>query len=214
MAFWHDPAYSAFWLGVARGELATWIQLTPYVYAILEAVHLVGVTFFFGSIFVLDLRLLGLMPQIAPESASRFLLSVSAPAFALIVASGILLFIPSADRHAESMVFFVKCAAIAAGGGNALAFHRMARRPAGVWGDAVRARRPARLTAIVSMTVWIGVIVLGRAMGYERRKPPEVDLDALPVFGAVLAENPIVAEPLPSFRPDGAVASGGILGAD
>src|SRR5690606_19699138 len=123
MAFWHNPAYSAFWLEVARGELATWIQLTPYVYAVLEGIHLIGVTFFFGSIFTLDLRLLGFMRQVAPESASRFLLSVSAPAFALIMASGILLFIPSADRHAESTMFFVKCAAIVAGGGNALAFH-------------------------------------------------------------------------------------------
>lgn len=211
MTFWNDPAYTAFWLEVARSDLATWIQLTPYVYAVLEAVHLVGVTFFFGAIFVLDLRLLGSMPRIVPASASRFLLTIAAPAFALIGASGILLFVPSADRHAESTVFFVKCAAIVVGGGNALAFHLLARSRANAFGDAAR---PARLTAIVSLMVWVSVIVLGRAMGYERRRPPEVDIDALPVLGAVLRDIRSSSEPLRSAEHDAALASDRSLGAD
>lgn len=186
MAFWQSSAYAAFWLDVARGDLATWVQLTPYVYAVFEGVHLVGVTFFFGAIFLLDLRLLGLMPQLLTEPASRFFLSIAMPAFVLVVVSGVLLFIPSADRYAASVVFFVKAAAIAAGGINALAFQAVVKRRASVWGEAAPRRRLARVTAVVSLTVWISVIVLGRGMGYERRKPPEVDLDALPVFGAVL----------------------------
>jgi len=56
MSFWHDPTYAEFWLGIARGDLATWIQLTPYVYATFEGIHLVGVAFFFGSIFSMILK--------------------------------------------------------------------------------------------------------------------------------------------------------------
>ena len=52
----------SFWQELARGDLATWIQLTPYAYATLEGIHLIGVAVFFGSVFLLDLRLLGLMP--------------------------------------------------------------------------------------------------------------------------------------------------------
>ena len=181
-AFWHDWTHAAFWLALARSDLATWIQLTPYVYATFEGLHLVGVAFFFGSIFLLDLRLLGFMPRLLAGPAGRFLLRVSVPAFALVAVSGALLFVPSADRYAASTVFAVKMGAIAAGGCNALAFHVTAWQRVGAWGAAARTPRAARATALVSVLVWIGVLALGRSMGYERREAPEVDVESLPVL--------------------------------
>jgi hypothetical protein len=138
--------------------------LTPYAYATLEGVHLVGVALFFGSIFLLDLRLLGLMPQVVAGSADRFLLRISLPAFALLAASGLLLFIPSADRYAASPVFLVKMGAIVLGGLNALVLHIASRQ---------------RLAASASILLWIAVISLGRAMGYEPREAPAVELDPI-----------------------------------
>jgi len=181
MSFWEDPTYAEFWLEIARGDLATWIQLTPYVYAVLEGIHLVGVAFFFGSIFLLDLRLLGVTPQLLAAPADRFLLRIAGPAFVLLAVSGTFLFVPSADRYAASPVFFLKLGAIAAGGLNALAFHLAARRSVDAWSR----RRPpwtVRGTAIVSVVVWVAVIALGRGMGYESRQPPAADLDAFPAF--------------------------------
>ena len=175
-----DSAYAAFWMDVARGDLATWIQLTPYAYATLEGVHLVGVAFFFGAIVLLDLRLLGLMPELLAGTAGRFLLRICIPAFALLLLSGALLFVPSADRYAQSPVFFAKLAAIAAGGVNALAFHLAAWRRIDAADRGTRTPWTARATAVVSMLVWISVIALGRSMGYERRDPPPSDLDILP----------------------------------
>jgi hypothetical protein len=134
--------------------------LTPYVYATLEGLHLVGVAFFFGSIFLLDLRLLGLMPQIPHRSIGRFLLGICVPAFMLLAVSGIFLFIPSADRYAASPVFLVKMGVIVLGGVNALALHISSRQ---------------RLAAAVSVLLWIVVIALGRAMGYEPRQAPDVE---------------------------------------
>lgn len=180
MAFWHDLAHAPFWLELARGDLATWIQLTPYVYAAIEGVHLVGVAFFFGPIFLLDLRLLGLLPGLAVGPTSRFLLRITGSAFAVVAASGILLFIPSADRYAESTVFFIKMTSIAIGGVNALALHIASRQRGDVRREARRSPWIAHTAAIVSMLVWINVIVLGRWLGYELREPPEMDLDALP----------------------------------
>jgi hypothetical protein len=183
--FWQNPSYAAFWLEVARGDLATWIQLTPYAYATLEGVHLIGVAFFFGSIFLLDLRLLGLAPRLHAASTERFLLRMTVPAFGLLTASGALLFIPSADRYAASLIFVAKLGAIAVGGLNALAFHVAGwrgiqaadRHPGGSWA--------ACAPAVVSVLVWISVIALGRSMGYERREPPAADLDELRIFEAL-----------------------------
>lgn len=182
MSFWEDPTYAEFWLEIARGDLATWIQLTPYVYATFEGIHLVGVAFFFGSIFLLDLRLLGLAPQVLAGAAGRFLLRIASPAFVLLAVSGTLLFVPSADRYAASPVFFLKLGAILAGGLNALVFHVSAWRTVDVWSRRPRPPWTARAAAIVSVLVWVSVIALGRGMGYESRQPPAADLDAFPAF--------------------------------
>ena len=88
MSFWENPTYAEFWLEIARGDLATWIQLTPYVYAVFEGIHLVGAAFFFGSIFLLDLRLLGFAPQLLAGPTGRFLLRIAGPAFAVLAVSG------------------------------------------------------------------------------------------------------------------------------
>jgi uncharacterized membrane protein len=176
MSYWQDE----FWLELARGDLATWIQLTPYAYATFEGIHLVGVAFFFGSLFLLDLRLLGLAPQVLARPAGRFLLRIAGPAFVLVAVSGVLLFVPSADRYAASPVFYLKLGALAVGGLNALVFHRTAWRRVEVL--SARPGLPVRAAAIVSVVVWIAVIALGRGMGYESREAPAADLDALPAF--------------------------------
>lgn len=185
MSFWQNPTYEAFWLAVARGDLATWIQLTPYAYATLEGIHLIGVAFFFGSIFLLDLRLLGLVSRLHAAPTERFLLRITVPAFALLAASGALLFVPSADRYAASPIFFAKLGAIAAGGLNALAFYFAAPHRSDARHRRAGASPTARTTAVVSVLVWISVIALGRSMGYERREPPAADLDELRIFEAV-----------------------------
>jgi hypothetical protein len=167
--------HSPFWLELTRGELATWIQLTPYVYAAFEGIHLVGVAFFLGSILLLDLRLLGLMPQVLVASLGRFLLGISVPAFMLVAASGILLFVPSADRHAASPVFLVKLGVIALGGLNAFALHVAAWRRTDAMHAADRIPWIGRVAAAVSILLWVVVIVLGRAMGYAPRAAPDVD---------------------------------------
>jgi hypothetical protein len=170
------------WQELASGPLATWIQLTPYAYATLEGIHLIGVAAFFGAVFLLDLRLLGVIPQLHAEPAGRFLLRISVPAFVLLAVSGVLLFVPSADRYATSPVFLAKASAIGAGGLNALAFHVGAWQRVGAWGQGTRTPRAARSAAVVSVLVWITVIALGRWMGYERRDPPPSDLDPLTLF--------------------------------
>ena len=76
MAWWRDPDYVAFWLAIAGSDLAGWLQLTPYAYAVVEGLHLAGISFFFGSIFLLDLRLLGVVPQPATARTARFLLGI------------------------------------------------------------------------------------------------------------------------------------------
>ena len=103
MSFWDNSAYGVFGGACARrsGDLD---QLTPYAYATFEGIHLDRRRVFFGAVFLLDLRLLGLMPQLLAGPTGRFLLGIWVPAFALLAVSGVLLFVPSADRYATSPI--------------------------------------------------------------------------------------------------------------
>lgn len=190
MDFWRDPAYAAFWLDVARSDLAVWLQLTPYVYAVLEGVHLVGVALFFGSILLLDLRLLGLTPELPVQPVGRFLLRICAAGLLLLAVSGALMFVPSADRYAASPVFLVKMGALAAGACNALVMHVTQWRDVDAWERRARVPGTVRAAAVVSVLVWLGVIALGRAMGYERREPPQVDFELDWFAAIVVSETP------------------------
>lgn len=60
---------------------------------------------------------------------------------------------------------------------NALGFHVAWRRGRAL--DEPRAPSAARAAAVVSMLLWASVIVLGRALGYERREPPPSDVESL-----------------------------------
>jgi hypothetical protein len=103
----------------------------------------------------------------------------------VLALSGVLLFVPSADRYAASPIFWLKLGAIAVGGLNALAFHLTAWRHVDAWSLRPRPGWTVRGAAIGSIIVWVVVIALGRGMGYESRQPPPSDLDLnLDLFSA------------------------------
>jgi|SRR5690606_3926007 len=64
-----------------------------------------------------------------------------------------------------------------AGACNALAMHLTAWCDVDAWGRRARVPAAVRATAVASVLVWLGMITLGRAMGYERREPPTVDFE-------------------------------------
>ena len=82
-----------------------WLWLYPSV----EIVHIVGIGLLFGSIAVLDLRLLGLSrahPGADPGEARAAL--EHRRAFVLIVPSGLLMFTAHATEFIDSEVFMLK----------------------------------------------------------------------------------------------------------
>lgn len=68
------------------------IALQPYQFFI-RAAHVFSVCMFFGTIFVLDLRLLGLAPEIALRPLARLVLPWVYASLAMAVVSGVTLFL-------------------------------------------------------------------------------------------------------------------------
>lgn len=143
-----------------------WLWLYPGV----EIVHIVGIALLFGSIAVLDLRLLGLSRDIPARRLARHVLPWTAASFLLIVPSGLAMFVAHATEFIQSGVFVLKMCLILAAGLNAALFHTITFRTSDVW-DAkeMRALPPppsARLAGALSLVLWTSVIACGRLLAY------------------------------------------------
>lgn len=151
--------------GVGRA-MREWLWLYPSV----EVVHIAGIGLLFGSIAMLDLRLLGVSRNIPVKRLARHVLPWSAASFLLIVPSGLLMFTAHASEFVDSGVFVLKMLLILAAGLNAALFHAITFRTADVWdADEMRELPPppsARIAAAVSLLLWIAVIACGRLLAY------------------------------------------------
>ena len=143
-----------------------WLWLYPAV----ETVHIIGIALLFGSIAVLDLRLLGFIRKVPVRALAAQVLPWSIGAFVLIVPSGLLMFVAHATDFIQSPVFVVKICLIMAALLNAALFHAITFRTADVWdSQEMRELRPppsARLAGALSLLLWASVIACGRLLAY------------------------------------------------
>jgi uncharacterized membrane protein (DUF485 family) len=141
-----------------------------WLYPAVEIVHIVGIGLLFGSIAILDLRLLGFSRIISAKRLARHVLPWTAAAFLLIVPSGFMMFTAHASDFISSPVFAVKMCLILAAGVNAALFYTIVFPGVGVWdSEEMRKLGPppsARACAAASLLIWISVIACGRLLAY------------------------------------------------
>ena len=130
------------------------------VYPLVNTLHIVGIALLFGAIVPLDLRLAGWRREAASvESLSSLLLPVAIVGFVLAALAGLLLFATDARAYAASPLFQAKLLLIALALANAYALRKVD------WRNAGSSRRVA-LAGAASLFLWLGVILLGRLIGY------------------------------------------------
>jgi hypothetical protein len=139
-----------------------WLWLYPGV----ETVHIAGIGMLFGSIAVLDLRLLGLSKGISAKSLAGHVLPWTAASFLLIVPSGLMMFVAHASEFIASPVFVLKMGVIFTAGVNAAVFHAGVFRSAGRWDVDATPPLAARAAAALSLLLWLSVIACGRLLAY------------------------------------------------
>ena len=143
-----------------------WLWLYPSV----EIVHILGIGLLFGSIAVLDLRLLGFSRSISVRRLASHVLPWTAASFLLIIPSGLAMFTAHATEFVQSEVFVLKMLLILAAGVNAALFHTITFRTAEVWdSEEMRQLAPppsARAAGAISIALWISVIACGRLLAY------------------------------------------------
>jgi hypothetical protein len=146
-------------VSVAIGESA--------LFGMFEAVHMVGVAMLFGSLFMVDLRLLGLAARRHGVRAMTLELTPWTWAgFGVAAVTGMLMAITNLTDYAANPAFRLKMLLLVLALANMLAFHAGAWRSSAHWGEGGAAPLAARVAGGLSLGVWIGVICAGRWIAF------------------------------------------------
>ena len=149
-------------------EILRWFRDTAYgelvrdvywLFSALEIVHFMALCVLFGAILFVDLRLLGFNKRIPIEVCLRFI-PVALIAFVFSFASGLGFFCSAPLDYWPNPSFKLKLLLIVLAGTNALWFAIVERKPRSEGTLAVR------VSAGLSLAIWVTVIVLGRLLPY------------------------------------------------
>ena len=147
--------------------LASGIRDSLYVFPILESIHVMALSVVFGTITVVDLRLLGFASSgRAFARMSSELLRITWGAFAVAALTGTLMFMTNARVYYNNTPFRVKMVLLALAGLNMALFHLTAGRSIARWEKAPAAPGIGRLTASLSLALWIAIVFAGRVIGF------------------------------------------------
>lgn len=148
-------------------EKTSWaadIRQSLWLYPALEIVHILGIVMLVGPAFMFDLRLLGFSRSLPVAGLSTHLLPWSRRGLLLIIPSGVLLFITNAKTLGNDPVFWLKMGLLLVAGLNVFIFHNFILRLNTHIGGELRFS--AKISACVSIIVWISVIACGRLLAY------------------------------------------------
>jgi hypothetical protein len=151
---------------IEMSALGVAMRQSLWLYPIVEIVHLTGIALLVGSIAMLDLRLLGLSNSVPVRRLAAHILPWTAASFLLIVPSGLSMFVAHAGDFIASPVFVLKLCLILAAGVNAAVFHAGVFRGASGWDVNRMPPVAARMSAALSLLLWVSVIACGRLLAY------------------------------------------------
>lgn len=154
------------WGDLAGTTLSVFLRESTWAYPILEIAHIIGIALVFGSILAYDLRVLGRHRSLPLDILGRHLLPWVWTGFALNATSGLLLFISNPVEFAANPALQYKLALIGLAGLNAAYFHWRIAPAIPAWNIATPAPAAARMSALLSIGLWISVIAAGRLMAY------------------------------------------------
>ena len=145
---------------VERLQAVRLLKSSFYAYPIVNAVHVAAIGFLLSSVVLLDLRVLGAFRSLPAAAFVSLLRRVALIAFTGAALTGAALFSVRAVEYSGMPIFLAKMTLIVAAGLNFLIFliaDRNSGEPAGT---------VLRLSAVVSIVLWCGVLLCGRFIGF------------------------------------------------
>ena len=149
-------------LALHNWPFAVWLRSAPLVYPTLEALHIVAIAITFGSLWIVDLRLMGVRLFALGSIDVRALATATLPwtllGFTLAAMVGSLMFLARASDIIGNGAFLLKMLLLFTAGTNAAILHSR--------GPLNPASLVTRGQALFSLLLWIAIIVCGRWIAY------------------------------------------------
>ena len=138
-----------------------------WTYGVVNLFHILGVATLFGSVLVLDLRLLGLWRGIPLAPLERPTLTLAAAGFVVAIASGAALITTNATEYLGNPFIAIKFSAIGLGVLNVLAAQRLpAWRSRHDEPPSATVRAVLAMVGGTSLLCWLAAAASGRMIGY------------------------------------------------
>jgi uncharacterized membrane protein len=191
---------STFLATLQSSSVAVAIRNSLYIFPLIESAHVCGLAMVFGSIAIIDLRLLGLASTRRPfRRLASDILKWTWAAFLLTAITGALMFITNAAVYYHNWFFRAKMAALVLAGINMIVFELTTARTIHQWDKAPSAPPAGKAAAVLSLVLWIGIIFLGRWIGFTttratapEEKVPEINFDN------IFQDSPVTPSPPPA----------------
>ena len=158
---------AAFLKALEATGLATKIRDSLFIFPLLEATHVIGLALVFGTIAIIDLRLIGLASS--QRSFKRMysdILKWTWAAFVLTGLTGALMFITNATVYYHNFYFRTKMLLLVLAGINMGIFELTIGRRVDSWDKDPSAPPLGRVVGVLSIALWIAVIFMGRLIGF------------------------------------------------
>jgi hypothetical protein len=178
----------------------------------MESLHVIGLAMVFGTIAIIDLRLLGLAStRRSFKRMASDILKWTWLAFALTAITGAIMFITNAQVYYTNFYFRIKMLLLVLSGINMMVFEWTAGRTVRQWDKEAATPSAAKMAGAFSLALWIGVIFMGRWIGFSTAQvnldvQPEINLDEL--FSTPVEEAPSEAPPSDAPPTEGAPPAG------
>jgi hypothetical protein len=169
-----DIASMLDWL--QRTSLAVQIRDSLFAFPLIESAHVIGLSLVFGTIAIVDLRLLGVASTHRSfQRLASDTLKWTWAAFALTALTGTLMFMTNATVYFHNVYFRAKIVLLVLAAINVIVFEVTDGRTIQRWDKAASAPPLGRAIATVSLVVWVAVIVAGRMIGFTTTRASQAE---------------------------------------
>ena len=144
--------------------LSVWVHESPSIWAqpTVMTLHTMGMGVLVGASWVLDLRLLGITPNV-PLSAFRWVFRAVAISLAVNLVTGVLLFMARATLWGTAFPFLIKILLVVASAATVLPIRSYVLQSEP---GQIEVSSRARLLAMISIATWAAAITSGRLLAY------------------------------------------------
>lgn len=161
---------------------AQWMRTSLAAMPVVEAIHVLAGATVFGTILIVDLRLLGFPDTRRPVTrVCSEMLRLTWFAFAVSLTAGVLMFAANAHTYVGNTAFRLKMLALLGAGVNMALFHSTTFRKVAAWDKNTPVPLAGRIAGATSILLWVCVIFLARwigfTKGYDFKIPPHTHID-------------------------------------